>query len=241
MFVVLRSLQFSVFESAGREQAWPSLLHNANSSQLRVWLEGVTPRGNDSRFALEFQSVGDSGFQGRVDVRSSIDDEYTPSIFKVQTYVPHNHVAEVILIQDYEHEICSVHYSRSCPVMWSSLRCLSGSRSRSTPAERGVSLSGSPWRIVSRSRCSRTPRPADTLRWCPWAASLRPLWSGPISETTLRSTGSTSASASIKTPSSTATPDTSAGECTHLQYWYNCQTTGCQNKNCKIKVKYNKK
>ncbi|KAI2653248.1 Glycosylated lysosomal membrane protein [Labeo rohita] len=61
-------LQFSAFESEGREKAWPSLLHNANSSQLRVWLNGVTPRGNSSRFALEFHSVGESEFQGRVDV-----------------------------------------------------------------------------------------------------------------------------------------------------------------------------
>uniref|UniRef100_A0A8C1LYZ9 Glycosylated lysosomal membrane protein n=1 Tax=Cyprinus carpio TaxID=7962 RepID=A0A8C1LYZ9_CYPCA len=76
-------LQFSAFESVGRDQPWPSLHHNANSSQLHVWLNGVTPRGNHSRFALEFQSVGDSGFQGRVDVHSSIDDEYTPSIFKL--------------------------------------------------------------------------------------------------------------------------------------------------------------
>lgn len=80
-------LKFSVFESAGRDKPWPSLLHNANSSQLRVWLDGVTPRGNDSRFVLEFQSVGDSGFQGRVDFRSSIDDEYTPSIFKAFQWV----------------------------------------------------------------------------------------------------------------------------------------------------------
>ncbi|XP_073678305.1 glycosylated lysosomal membrane protein-like [Garra rufa] len=80
-------LQFSAFESEGREKAWPSLLHNANSSQLRVWLNGVTPRGNDSRFALEFQTVGESGFEGRVDIRSSIDDEYTPSIFKVSEWV----------------------------------------------------------------------------------------------------------------------------------------------------------
>ncbi|KAG1929043.1 glycosylated lysosomal membrane protein-like [Pimephales promelas] len=76
-------LRLSLFESAGREGAWPSLLHNSNSSQLQVWLDGAAPRGNRSRFALEFQSVGDAGFQGRVDVRSSIDDEYTPSIFKV--------------------------------------------------------------------------------------------------------------------------------------------------------------
>uniref|UniRef100_A0A8C1UZV1 Glycosylated lysosomal membrane protein n=1 Tax=Cyprinus carpio TaxID=7962 RepID=A0A8C1UZV1_CYPCA len=80
-------LQFSAFESVGRDQPWPSLHHNANSSQLHVWLNGVTPRGNHSRFALEFQSVGDSGFQGRVDVHSSIDDEYTPSIFKVSQWV----------------------------------------------------------------------------------------------------------------------------------------------------------
>ncbi|KAK7139598.1 hypothetical protein R3I93_016667 [Phoxinus phoxinus] len=80
-------LRLSVFESAGRDRAWPSLLHNSNSSQLHVWLDGLTPRGNLSRFALEFQSVGDSGFQGRVDVRSSIDDEYTPSIFKVFDWV----------------------------------------------------------------------------------------------------------------------------------------------------------
>lgn len=80
-------LQFSAFESVGRDQPWPSLHHNANSSQLHVWLKGVTPRGNHSRFALEFQSVGDSGFEGRVDVYSSIDDEYTPSIFKVSQWV----------------------------------------------------------------------------------------------------------------------------------------------------------
>ncbi|XP_043089039.1 glycosylated lysosomal membrane protein [Puntigrus tetrazona] len=80
-------LQFSAFESEGRDKPWPSLRHNANSSQLRVWLDGVTPRGNNSRFALELQSVGDSGSEGRVDVRSSIDDEYTPSIFKVSQWV----------------------------------------------------------------------------------------------------------------------------------------------------------
>ncbi|XP_051520560.1 glycosylated lysosomal membrane protein [Myxocyprinus asiaticus] len=80
-------LQFSAFESEGRPSAWPSLRHNANCSQLHVWLDGVTPRANYSRFSLELQTVGDSGFQGRVDVRSSIDDEYTPSIFKVSQWV----------------------------------------------------------------------------------------------------------------------------------------------------------
>lgn len=80
-------LKLSVFESAGRDAAWPSLLHNSNSSQLHVWLDGVAARGNRSRFLLEFQSAGEPGLLGRVDVRSSIDDEYTPSIFKVLEWV----------------------------------------------------------------------------------------------------------------------------------------------------------
>ncbi|KAK7152450.1 hypothetical protein R3I93_010617 [Phoxinus phoxinus] len=72
-------LKFSAFGSAGHDKAWPSLLHNANSSQLRIWLDGVKPRGNNSRFKLELQSVGNSGFQERVVIRSSID-LYTHSI-----------------------------------------------------------------------------------------------------------------------------------------------------------------
>ncbi|XP_041759871.1 glycosylated lysosomal membrane protein-like [Coregonus clupeaformis] len=49
---------FSAFDSEGRDQGWPSLLHNANSSQLRVGLDGVAPRSNRSRFSLELQAVG---------------------------------------------------------------------------------------------------------------------------------------------------------------------------------------
>lgn len=80
-------LQFSAFESEGREEAWPSLLHSANSSQLRVWLEGVIPRTNQSRFSLELQTVSEEGFQARVDIHKFIDDEYTPSIFQMSEWV----------------------------------------------------------------------------------------------------------------------------------------------------------
>ncbi|KAK2867444.1 hypothetical protein Q8A67_025561 [Cirrhinus molitorella] len=75
-------LQFSVFESVGRDEVRPNLRHNANSSQLRVWLDGVTPRGSNSRYALEFQSVVDSGFRERVFDSSLIDDEYKPYFFQ---------------------------------------------------------------------------------------------------------------------------------------------------------------
>ncbi|KAL0962286.1 hypothetical protein UPYG_G00338130 [Umbra pygmaea] len=80
-------LKFSAFDSVAREKSWPSLLHNANSSQVRVWLDGVTPRDNKSRFSLELQAVGDTQPMTRVNVLLSIDDEYTPSIFKVSQWV----------------------------------------------------------------------------------------------------------------------------------------------------------
>ncbi|KAG5842786.1 hypothetical protein ANANG_G00181430 [Anguilla anguilla] len=80
-------LQISAFGSGGRDPVWPGLLHSANSSQLRVWLDGVTPRSNFSRFFLELQTVGRSELQSRVDIVRSIDDEYTPSIFQVSQWV----------------------------------------------------------------------------------------------------------------------------------------------------------
>lgn len=75
--------QLKAFDSEGRAELWPRLLHSANSSQLAVWLDGLLPRGNHSRFMLELQAVGGAYPLSRVDVRQSIDDEFTPSIFKV--------------------------------------------------------------------------------------------------------------------------------------------------------------
>ncbi|KAL7381170.1 hypothetical protein ABVT39_001419 [Epinephelus coioides] len=80
-------LQLSVFESDGRGQSWPRLLHTANSSQLWVWLDGVLPRASHSRFLLELQAVGGAYPPSRVEVHQSIDDEFTPSIFKVSQWV----------------------------------------------------------------------------------------------------------------------------------------------------------
>ncbi|KAI1901477.1 hypothetical protein AGOR_G00034840 [Albula goreensis] len=80
-------LQISAFGSGGRDHDWPRLLHNANSSQIKVWLDGVTARSNKSRFSLELQTVGRSDLPSRVDVLRSIDDEYTPSIFQVVQWV----------------------------------------------------------------------------------------------------------------------------------------------------------
>ncbi|KAJ8386477.1 hypothetical protein AAFF_G00169470 [Aldrovandia affinis] len=91
-------LEITAFGSGGRDHGWPRLLHNANSSQLRVWLDGVTARSNHSRFSLELQTVGSSDLPSRVEVLRSIDDEYTPSIFQVHQWVasPFNTTSPVL-------------------------------------------------------------------------------------------------------------------------------------------------
>ncbi|XP_048883080.1 glycosylated lysosomal membrane protein [Brienomyrus brachyistius] len=80
-------LGFSAFESEGRDPAWPCLLHNANASQVRFWLKGVTGRSNFSRFVLELQHVDSKELSSQVETLRSIDDEYTPSIFQVSQWV----------------------------------------------------------------------------------------------------------------------------------------------------------
>ncbi|XP_053302754.1 glycosylated lysosomal membrane protein [Pleuronectes platessa] len=80
-------LQLSVFKTDGRGQTWPRLLHTANSSQLEVWIDGLLPRATRSRFLLELQAVGGAYPLSRVEVHRSIDDEYTPSIFKASHWV----------------------------------------------------------------------------------------------------------------------------------------------------------
>ena len=72
-----------MFDSDGRAESWPRLLHSANSSQVEVWLNGTSPQTANSRFLMELQAVGGDYPLNRVEIRRSIDDEFTPSIFKV--------------------------------------------------------------------------------------------------------------------------------------------------------------
>ncbi|XP_008329043.1 glycosylated lysosomal membrane protein [Cynoglossus semilaevis] len=80
-------LKLSVFDSEGRGQQWPRLLHTANSTQLELWLHGFSPRSAQSRFLVELQSVGGAYPLNKVNVRRSIDDEFTPSIFQMSEWV----------------------------------------------------------------------------------------------------------------------------------------------------------
>ncbi|XP_068602944.1 glycosylated lysosomal membrane protein [Brachionichthys hirsutus] len=90
-------LQLSVFETEGRGQALPRLLHTANSSQLNVRLDGVLPRSSHSRFLLELQAVGGAYPPSRVEAHRSIDDEFTPTIFKVSLWVPSENSSSDVL------------------------------------------------------------------------------------------------------------------------------------------------
>ncbi|KAM4630373.1 glycosylated lysosomal membrane protein [Polymixia lowei] len=114
-------LQFSAFETEGRDQGWPSLLHNANSSQIRVWLDGLLPRANRSRFSLELQAVGGPYPLGRVEEIRSIDDEYTPSIFQVSQWVssPSNSSSVVLGFVQWK----PVAYRRAKPVFEDATPC----------------------------------------------------------------------------------------------------------------------
>lgn len=73
----------TAYETSGRDETLPSLLHTANSSKVEFVLAGAAPRGNSSWFALEVATVEEAGVVQRLRLARSIDDEYTPTIFEV--------------------------------------------------------------------------------------------------------------------------------------------------------------
>ncbi|XP_078064565.1 glycosylated lysosomal membrane protein, partial [Mustelus asterias] len=81
------TFRIAAFESSRRDSGLPRLLHTANSSKLEFVMEGVEPRGNWSRFALEMMVVEAAGVQREFRVCHTIDDEYTPSIFQMDKLV----------------------------------------------------------------------------------------------------------------------------------------------------------
>ncbi|KAK1151539.1 glycosylated lysosomal membrane protein [Acipenser oxyrinchus oxyrinchus] len=131
--------QISAFESWGRDPAWPRLLHNANSSQLRFLIEGVTPRSNRSRFALELLSIDSRDHEAREETHRSIDDEYTPSIFQVSQLVS-VHVNSSVPVLSYA-QWKPVAYRTASPVFEDSTPCRHSPASPPLPPPRlGLAL-----------------------------------------------------------------------------------------------------
>ncbi|XP_067878966.1 glycosylated lysosomal membrane protein [Heterodontus francisci] len=81
------TFRIAAFEDSGRDSFLPHLLHTANSSKLEFVIDGVEPRGNQSRFALELIVLEAEGVQRELRVCHTIDDEYTPSIFQMDKLV----------------------------------------------------------------------------------------------------------------------------------------------------------
>uniref|UniRef100_A0A8D2JBH1 Glycosylated lysosomal membrane protein n=1 Tax=Varanus komodoensis TaxID=61221 RepID=A0A8D2JBH1_VARKO len=73
----------TAYKESGRDASLPRLLHTANSSKVEFVMSGVSPRGNHSRFALEVVTVEERGWRRQLRAVSSIDDEYSPTIFEV--------------------------------------------------------------------------------------------------------------------------------------------------------------
>lgn len=73
----------TAYEDSNRDNPLPRLLHTANSSKVEFVIQGVTPRGNHSRFVLELFTVEEAGRRQTLESLRSIDDEYTPTIFEV--------------------------------------------------------------------------------------------------------------------------------------------------------------
>ncbi|XP_030597828.1 glycosylated lysosomal membrane protein isoform X2 [Archocentrus centrarchus] len=113
-------LQLSVFDSEGRSQSLPHLLHSVNSSQLELRLDGVPARAAQSRFLLELQAVGGDYPLSRMEVHESIDDEYTPSIFKVSRWVSSvNGSSDVLGFAQWK----PVAYRHDCPALEDATPC----------------------------------------------------------------------------------------------------------------------
>ncbi|XP_069463210.1 glycosylated lysosomal membrane protein [Ambystoma mexicanum] len=81
------SFRVTAFDSMGREETPPSLLHTANCSKLEFRLDGVVPRGNFSRFGIELVTLEKKGGHKRMESVRTIDDEYTPTIFEMARMV----------------------------------------------------------------------------------------------------------------------------------------------------------
>ncbi|XP_038624698.1 LOW QUALITY PROTEIN: glycosylated lysosomal membrane protein [Tachyglossus aculeatus] len=78
------ALRIQAFAGPGRPRLPPRLRHVAGSCGLQLELDGVVPRGNRSLFRLELLTLSlGPGPPPRLEVLSSIDDEYSPAVFRL--------------------------------------------------------------------------------------------------------------------------------------------------------------
>ncbi|XP_064620459.1 glycosylated lysosomal membrane protein B-like [Lineus longissimus] len=87
------SLSFSIrfFNRTGREDSLPHLLFNDNMTMFDFTIDHMKPSYTNSRFALEMIMVTSDKPDDKMTVitKKSLDDEYTPGIFKIVDWRSH--------------------------------------------------------------------------------------------------------------------------------------------------------
>ena len=77
------SLQFSAYDQLGRESELPHLQFSENITQFDLTIDNLWTNFSKSRFALEAIMVSEGKTGMKIDETRSIDDEYSPGVFKV--------------------------------------------------------------------------------------------------------------------------------------------------------------
>ena len=84
LFHILSDFQFEINTEGGRDSELPRLMFTANNTQFDFVLDKYTPKFNRSRFALEMSVIANySSKPMEMDETHSIDDEYSPGVFRV--------------------------------------------------------------------------------------------------------------------------------------------------------------
>ena len=76
-------MQFSAFDHTGRETDLPHLQFNENITQFDLTIDHLWTNLSMSRYAVELIMVGEGKTGMKIDETRSIDDEYSPGVFKV--------------------------------------------------------------------------------------------------------------------------------------------------------------
>ena len=83
IYFVICCLQILAFDQEGREKELPHLQFNENITQFDLTMDTLWSNFSKSRFAIETIMVGDGKANMKIDMTQSIDDEYSPGVFRV--------------------------------------------------------------------------------------------------------------------------------------------------------------
>ncbi|ESO94478.1 hypothetical protein LOTGIDRAFT_118279 [Lottia gigantea] len=76
-------LTFNAYDSDGRDDVLPKMEHNENNTLFDFLLNDFKASYTQSRFAIEVVVIGSSKDRPKISETESLDDEYTPGVFKM--------------------------------------------------------------------------------------------------------------------------------------------------------------